>query len=127
MSDIDIVEILTKIHQEENERDGDDEVISETPIKQTNGKKTPANVRGDWTYTRTCWCPYNAPTDCRFHPMTEPGWEVCPHKDKVGLKPRSLYINSGVPKSDEELSVGADIKELSLAQQKAADKFLTLQ
>jgi hypothetical protein len=122
MSDINITEILTEVYNREKNEIHEEEVILEapTPLKE----KKSGQPKNEWIHTRSCWCPFDAETDCRFHPMTEPGWEVCPHKGKPGTKARSLYINRGEPKGDAELSIGADIKDLTPVQEHGADKYL---
>jgi hypothetical protein len=42
-----------------------------TPLEDRYGRSL-------WAKTRECFCDINAPTDCRFHPVTKPGWKKCP-------------------------------------------------
>lgn len=78
-----------------------------------------ANAEGDAVVypvavrTRYCACPDHAETDCRFHPRTEPGWEVCPEitdSSQVGMlkKARWLYITMGEPVNQDDPSEAQD-------------------
>lgn len=97
-----------------------------TPVKGSTVPVKPEAQPGDrWIRTKFCWCPPDALTDCRFHSTKEPGWETCPYEFKQGKdKGRWLWISRGAPLSEKDLSVGADIKELSVKQQHNADRFV---
>jgi hypothetical protein len=63
--------------------------------------------------TRYCACPDNAPTDCRFHSRTEPGWEICPEitdSNQIGAlkKGRWLYITTGEPVNQDDPTEAQD-------------------
>ena len=68
--------------------------------------------------TKYCACPDDAATDCRFHPRTEPGWEICPEitdEAQIGtLKAgRWLYITIGEPVNQDDPS---DAQDKALAE-----------
>jgi hypothetical protein len=96
------------------------------PPKGSTVPTKPEAQPGDrWIRTKFCWCPPSAPTDCRFHSQKEPGWETCPYEFKQGKDiGRWLWISRGTPVSERELSEGANLKDLSNKQQKAADSYV---
>ncbi len=47
------------------------EAFGASPLEDRHGQHL-------WVRTRQCYCPDNAETDCRYHNVAEPGWEVCP-------------------------------------------------
>lgn len=88
-------------------------------------KAQPEEKSGKWVRTRFCCCPPTAQTDCRYHSPQEAGWATCPWEQRAGRSEgRWLWSSTGIPLSDVELSIGANIKELSSSQQKAGDRFL---
>lgn len=117
MSDIKVVEITVEAIPDKK---------PVLPFSKSLAPPMPAAQPGDkWVRTKYCWCPDDADTDCRFHSRKEPGWETCPWERKSGKgSGRWLWISRGTPVSEEDLSVGADIKELSPSQQRAGDRFL---
>lgn len=56
-----------------------------------------------WDKTRYCAC-----NECRFHSVTEPGWEKCPAGDKGG---RWLWIRSLASSVDLESQDKAYLKQ----------------
>jgi hypothetical protein len=96
------------------------------PVKGSTVPPKPEAQPGDrWIRTKFCWCPPNADSDCRFHSTKEPGWETCPYEFKQGKDTgRWLWVSRGTPVSEKELSQGADLKDLSNRQQKAADSYV---
>lgn len=112
MSDIPVVEISTP-------------PTSTKEAAEPKAIKAAKPVTG-WVRTRFCNCPPTAGTDCRFHSPSEPGWETCPWEKKSGKADGRWLWARGVQdlKSDEQLSIGAEIKELTRSQQRAADKYL---
>ena len=54
-------------------------------IKEKATPTSDSAGRSRWVITGQCWCPDNAPTDCRYHSRTEKGWETCPSKNLSGL------------------------------------------
>lgn len=63
--------------------------------------------------TKYCACPSNAETDCRFHPRTEPGWEICPEiteSSQIGnlKRGRWLYITTGEPINQDDPTEAQD-------------------
>jgi hypothetical protein len=78
------------------------EAFGATPLEDRYGRHL-------WIRTRLCFCPYDAPTDCRFHPVTKQGWENCPHlpaaQSNHSLKGRWLWARNplyGKPLTEEE-------------------------
>jgi len=63
--------------------------------------------------TKYCACPDNAPTDCRYHSRSEPGWEVCPEitdAAQIGVlkKGRWLYVTTGEPLNQDDPTEAQD-------------------
>lgn len=116
MSDIAVVEIAAPA------------AIPETsPPNEVSADKSESKQAGKWARTRLCCCPDTAGTDCRYHSPSEPGWETCPWEKRAGRgQSRWLWASTGgnVPVSDEDLSVGAEIKELTKAERNAGNRFL---
>ena len=101
-------------YEEIIEEDISEEVV-EQPVQQKN-TKFPEAVLEDkqgrelWVRTRLCYCDKDAPTDCRFHSISEKGWETCPnteHAQKSRLKGRWLWAHNpefGKPPEESEIS-----------------------
>lgn len=122
MSDMDVVEIEVRPHPTELSGTSGP---AELEVKAKKEPK-PEKPQSGWQKTRRCFCPTTAFTDCRFHSVTEPGWETCPWTDKPGrTSGRWLWSSMGAANvSDADLSIGANLKELSKSQQTAGDKIL---
>lgn len=78
------------------------EAFGATPLEDRYGRHL-------WIRTRLCFCPFNAATDCRFHPITKSGWETCPHlpaaQNNQSLQGRWLWARNpmyGKPLTEEE-------------------------
>ena len=70
--------------------------VVQKPTKQgTSNEPVQAHVDRDGrdyrVRSRTCYCPPDADTDCRFHSVKEPGWAVCPHTNAPKHKGRQLW------------------------------------
>lgn len=88
----------------------------ETSLKE---RLDAANAEGDALVypvairTKYCACHPNSATDCRFHPRTEPGWEICPEitsKEQIGTlkNGRWLYITTGEPINQDDPTEAQD-------------------
>jgi hypothetical protein len=63
--------------------------------------------------TKYCACPSDAETDCRYHPRTEVGWEMCPHitdTSQIGTLKRGrwLYVTTGEPVNQDDPTEAQD-------------------
>lgn len=63
--------------------------------------------------TKYCACRDDSDTDCRFHPRTEPGWEVCPEiteTSQIGTlkNGRWLYVTTGEPVNQDDPTEAQD-------------------
>lgn len=120
MSDIPVVEITPHATASPESVEKASSLPENAPV---SSEEKPS---GRWVRTRFCCCPLTAETDCRYHSPSEPGWETCPWEKRSGRGPgRWLWApTKPAPLSDAELSVGADLKDLTKAQQQAGDRYL---
>lgn len=59
-----------------------------------------------WDKTRICWC-----GNCRFHSLSEPGWDKCPDMNKKGAVPRQLWVKNNNSSVDLEARDRQYLKE----------------
>ena len=92
MSDMNVVELasspksetLAVVAQTLVEEELKDNIVFVPPTEsttQSQDESTPpvdSQGRHRWIRTRQCFCPDDAPTDCRFHKE----WTKCPHEPK---------------------------------------------
>jgi len=87
--------------------------------KDLIARLTEANAKGEAIVyptairTKYCACADHAETDCRFHPRTEPGWEICPEiteSSQIGTlkKGRWLYVTTGEPLNQDDPTEAQD-------------------
>lgn len=91
--------ILTSFVEPVGEVEGVDGEVTKQDISYLNDTSGSDSVedsqgRSKWVRTRKCYCPSEAPTDCRFHNPNELGWEVCPHTPdpKMKFPPKGLWL-----------------------------------
>ena len=63
--------------------------------------------------TKYCACRPDAVTDCRYHPRSEPGWEICPEiteATQIGALKRGrwLYVTTGEPVNQDDPTEAQD-------------------
>lgn len=114
MSDIPVVEIIAPSSSREKAQfeellkqqkaDAAWDAKHTKPVEVEQEVPAPAEEKTfhKWVRTRHCWCPRDAHTDCRFHSMKEPGWEICPSKNSPArTEGRWLWASIGKPDTDE--------------------------
>lgn len=109
MSDIEFNDAVTKIIADSAAAIG--AANTTAPAVDVSEDKADKKTTGGWVNTRQCACPDDAPTDCRFHSQSEPGWEVCPHLkgvDPSTVKSRWLYVNTSPQLIDDDPTEAQD-------------------
>lgn len=110
MSDIDFNNAVKTLIASSKEN-AETQVVAATPGNDQEETKSSTKTSGGWVRTRQCACSPSAPTDCRFHSQSEPGWEVCPalkNADPLTVKSRWLYVNTSPQTVDDDPTEAQD-------------------